>query len=1229
MYSSTAHSSQNGDRPVGQSGDLLRRPRRVYDFASFVVVFYDIFVKDQYYRTFGTINDMRISHEIASGYQFSVRLYRLTDRESVRTSDDPYSRLTTGTQVVLKWPKISDYAGSAKEEEVIRAITTELSVISHPGIREHPRILDVYGFAWYQEGTGSRASSVPVFMVEYGELGTLDSYMRGEKDVDLDTKLLLASDIAHALQALHQNGIAHSDLKPGNILICRHSDGRPIAKLSDFGLSIFLEQHDSTVPWRVGTRGWWSPEYSTLVDKDKLPKTDIYSCGLVLWSILLNGRQPLYLDDFKGNLETFNLKQKDLLGLLDTIRKSLRDVDAVPEARMEEIFSIFESLLTRPENRSLGRLLELQPNLPSSRSSTTDGLLLRRENIRPVTAIHDFGDMANFPGPVKEHILSAFTNISGRSDEEAAEAHHAAAIMTLLRIGTVSLGPTGYTGYDIDAKRVICLLISAANGTNGIGGSPRAQAIYHHVSKALTTSFVSQNVLVNVINMPENTLASPQTTTRWLKKAMALGSHIASSTLHALDYEAWKETLQSFRTEYCGVGRKLLDNDECKPYVEEPLLLLNKSASDSIGAFGDTALHLAATLGRLDIVQHLTDGAPANFINKQNSRGETALLQAARCGRSRIVEHLIDSGASGAILTDNSESPLHWLCAFVDLDEEELSGLAMSLYYSGAEIDGVCTANTVFNDHFQDSLGVGTPLCRAVQRDVYIAAKVLVDMGANPYKDRELGTSQTAPHAAALACRAHNSRMLRLFLTCDTPVCPPGWYGLPGFFDPKYMGEAVSAWLSGAETYQIAAPNAWKSMVGMGDQCSLLGYAVNPDPLHERMARLGDSYLKEMQQTIDMLATLDPQDFDRVTHDYHSALMHSVLSRDVSLVSYLLSTYPDQTLPALTNPVPSSSEMRLPVQLAIAQGEKPIFDLLLRHAGPGAKVGITQMQGLTDNWFSQAMLSLIYPEATIAAAEASEAITNTVHLASGAHPDPHYMRALLSNLPTAEARRLANSHSKAGDVVPLTLALANNNFDVADVLLEYGANVNEEAGHQYGGPRQTRTPLGAVITFNNRGTIGAVDWLLRHGASLITNREVGFPAFVPAIRAGMIYEYSRSSILIPVRLDNLQMPVLERLVNHFSRLDEINHQVEGHFGMTALHFAVLRLSTEAVDLLLKAGADPDMKAQFDEPLSARELADSLGEDNIPAEAKARGPEEIQKYLTRFTRIQEIFHSRYY
>lgn len=254
-------------------GDQNQHPRPVHDFASFIVFFNDIFVRDKYYQNFNMVNDMPISSDVGSGRQFVVRLYVLPEGIAVRTSDDPSSRLTKGAQVVLKWPNLEQHANLV-EENVIMAITTELAVLAYPGLREHPRILDVYGFAWDQQVTGPGASITPVIVVEYGELGTLGEYLRGEQSVDLNTKLLLASDIAHALQALHQNGIVHSDLKPDNILVCLHADGRPVAKLSDFGCAIFLETYDSTRIWNVGTRPWMAPEYMTAVTRERLPKTD-------------------------------------------------------------------------------------------------------------------------------------------------------------------------------------------------------------------------------------------------------------------------------------------------------------------------------------------------------------------------------------------------------------------------------------------------------------------------------------------------------------------------------------------------------------------------------------------------------------------------------------------------------------------------------------------------------------------------------------------------------------------------------------------------------------------------------------------------------------------------------------------------------------------------------------------------------------------------------------------
>lgn len=248
------------------------------------MVFNDIFVKDKYYQNFGMVNDMPISNVIGSGGQFTVRLFRFPEYMSVRTSDDPSSRLTAGAEVVLKWPNL-ERGENLVEERLIKSIITELSVMSHPGIRPHPRILDIYGFAWDQQVIGSGASVMPVIMIEYGQLGTIPQFLCRAQIVDLNTKLMLASDIAHAVHTLHRNGIAHSDLKPDNILVVQHNaELRPVAKLSDFGLSIFLDEHDSTKLWTAGTRPWMAPEHMTPVTTDQLLKADSESESFAIYA---------------------------------------------------------------------------------------------------------------------------------------------------------------------------------------------------------------------------------------------------------------------------------------------------------------------------------------------------------------------------------------------------------------------------------------------------------------------------------------------------------------------------------------------------------------------------------------------------------------------------------------------------------------------------------------------------------------------------------------------------------------------------------------------------------------------------------------------------------------------------------------------------------------------------------------------------------------------------------
>ncbi|KAG8897498.1 putative serine/threonine-protein kinase iks1 [Tulasnella sp. 403] len=107
----------------------------------------------------------------------------------------------------------------------------------------------------------------------------------------------LFGDIVTGLSFLHDRGILHLDLKPGNVLLTL-DEGQliPRAMLSDFGTSQDMLHTARTRSGNTGTLEYTAPEaLNALRSVDS--KTDMWSLGMILYKLLFF-RLPYTHDDF-------------------------------------------------------------------------------------------------------------------------------------------------------------------------------------------------------------------------------------------------------------------------------------------------------------------------------------------------------------------------------------------------------------------------------------------------------------------------------------------------------------------------------------------------------------------------------------------------------------------------------------------------------------------------------------------------------------------------------------------------------------------------------------------------------------------------------------------------------------------------------------------------------------------------------------------------------------------
>lgn len=133
--------------------------------------------------------------------------------------------------------------------------------------------------------------------MEYVEGPSLSALLHARGPLPIAMTLGVLAEIADALHHAHLAGVVHRDLKPHNLMLADHPDGK-IVKMLDFGMAkiLFGDLQESMILSGTGavfgTPQYMSPEQCQGKPPD--PRSDIYAVGCIAFELLV-GEPP-----FKG-----------------------------------------------------------------------------------------------------------------------------------------------------------------------------------------------------------------------------------------------------------------------------------------------------------------------------------------------------------------------------------------------------------------------------------------------------------------------------------------------------------------------------------------------------------------------------------------------------------------------------------------------------------------------------------------------------------------------------------------------------------------------------------------------------------------------------------------------------------------------------------------------------------------------------------------------------------------
>ncbi|KAK8880189.1 kinase-like protein [Apiospora arundinis] len=639
------------------------------------------------------------------------------------------------------------------EVRILRNMAWELHVMSHTPIRQSRNVANYYGIFWCphpSKGDGVRL--MPALVMEYADLGTLDHLFNPDLyNLTFDLKWQLTRDIAYGMTALHENRIVHGDLKAQNVLLFSDIESGFIAKVADFGLSLSGGGAESTAKavFKGYTVPWEAPEVDgSLIHVHELAHADIYSFGLLVWRLMLEGQtfldehsdshtpipQPFQIRDMMQNQgftcegaikelkkDTGDIFLQMVLGTLHgrgllcdrlnrvctaTLRKN-------PTDRAQTFLEILEVLAIPVVQTDLERPGEFfrigQREIQYSQiwNEISFGLT---DDVQGKTVLDLFRPRNQLPNSIWREI--------NRDIEEGGVMDHGASSLNLALCHFMGFGT------DHDQSKGLKYMIKAASE-----GDLRARAVVKRIHDALSYP------------LPDSLPIHD-----WIFDAARHGSKIALSELAVMgDYRFSEAKEANYRLrkhgryfrQYLKSSLTGLATERATSAISQWFQKNQDLSSNDYSDLGWSRLHVAAVTGNLQMINALLEGG--NNIDECNWFGETALLCACRIGDFEVMRLLLEKGAQANKASHIGQTPMHFLIFF---EEETIlpAYKLLSANGSGIRATSIPFALTECEIRFfGEAHGYeGTPLHWAVQAGCLTFIKLLLEDGADPLEGNGL-----------------------------------------------------------------------------------------------------------------------------------------------------------------------------------------------------------------------------------------------------------------------------------------------------------------------------------------------------------------------------------------------------------------------------------------------------------------------------------------------------------